>query len=76
MGYSRGDVRGLFISVSGFTESAISECKLALSQKTIVPSDISEVVRLLELEADLATLLKSKIHAALLERNPFLRYTG
>jgi restriction system protein len=74
--FGRGGVRGAFISASGYTESAVGTCKEALRDVPIVLCDLSEIVRLLEVEADLKTVLKDKIYAALLGKNPFQRYVG
>jgi restriction system protein len=74
--FGRGGVRGAFISASGYTESAVGACRDALRDIPIILCDLSEIVRLLEVEADLKTVLKDKIHAALLDRNPFQRYIG
>lgn len=71
--FNRGDVRGLFISASGFTDAAIQSCKEALSQKVIVLCDLQEFFFMLEQERDLPSLLREKIQAAIIEKNPYLR---
>jgi restriction system protein len=74
--FGRADVRGMFISTSGYSEPAINNCKEALRDKTIVLCDLSEFVRLLEMETDLNVVLKEKVDAAQIEKNPFKRYVG
>ncbi len=51
--YGRGDVRGLFISVSGYTPAAVIDVKTALSTKTCVLMELEEIVALIEREGDL-----------------------
>src|SRR5207253_1632947 len=59
--FSRGGVRGLFISASGYSEPAIKTCKDSLRDVAIILCDLSEIVRLLEVEADLRKMLKNKV---------------
>jgi restriction system protein len=68
--YSRGDVRGLFISASGYSEPAITAHRQALVQKVVVLCDLRELVLLLEQDGDLKDLLRKKERMAVLERNP------
>jgi len=70
--FLRGDVRGIFISASGFADTAISTCREALSQKTIFLATLEEFVHLLETGGNLHDMLKSKADAAMIEKNPFL----
>ena len=74
--FGRGNVQGMFISASGYSDPAINNCKEALRDKTIVLCDLSEFVRLLEMEADLNAVLKAKVEAVLIDKEPFRRYTG
>jgi restriction endonuclease Mrr len=71
--YSRGDVRGLFISASGYTPAAITDTKSALTQKVCVLMDLEEIVALLEREGELQALLQRKVVAAEADRNPFIK---
>jgi restriction endonuclease Mrr len=71
--YSRGDVRGLFISASGYTPAAIADAKSALTQKVCVLMDLEEIVALLEREGEFQALLQQKVVAAEVDRNPFLK---
>lgn len=68
--YGRGDARGIFISSSGYTEPAVTTCKDALHQKVVVLCKLEEIVQLLDSEASLRVLLKDKVHAAIVEKNP------
>ncbi len=58
-----GDIRGIFISASGYTEAAIIDIKKAISQKIIVLFTLKELVLLLESENSFESLLKSKVEA-------------
>ena len=71
--YNRGDVRGLFILASGYSDGAIADCQFALQQKVFVLCDLRELVMLLEHRKDLKELLRAKVRAAVAERNPFSR---
>ena len=71
--YNRGEMRGLFISASGYTPAAIADVKGTLAQKVCVLADLEEIVVLLEREGDLKALLQKKIIAAQVERDPYLK---
>lgn len=68
--FNRGHARGIFISASGYTEPAISICKESLQKAVIVLCKLEEFVRLLEKESDIKLFLKSKINAAIADKNP------
>jgi restriction system protein len=69
--YGRAEVAGLFVSSSPYTEPAIAECKIALSQRVIVLAELNEIVMLLEdTEANLGEWLRAKVMAASVERKP------
>ncbi len=68
--FSRPNTGGIIISASNYTEPAITECRSALCSKVVVLCRLEEIVLLLEKEMDLRTFLKSKIHAAKMDRNP------
>lgn len=70
--YGRPDARGLFIASDGYADTAIAQCREALSQKTIALISLHEIVRLLEQENDLVELLNTKVRAATVEKNPYL----
>jgi restriction system protein len=69
--YHRGYTRAIFISGSGYTKPALSMCQEALQKTVIVLCTIEEIFRLLEQEKDLNIFLKDKIHAAIIDKNPF-----
>ncbi len=69
--FSRGSARGIFISVSGYTDPAIRICKESLSRTVVVLCKVEEIVRLLESEGDLKDWLEQKINAAIIDKNPF-----
>lgn len=69
----RGEARAIIISGSDFTAPAVLECKVALQQKVVVLCTLQEFVSLLERDGDLVKFLKSKVHAAIIERNPYLK---
>lgn len=70
--YGRPDARGLFIASDGYADTAINQCRDALSQKTIVLITLHEIVRLLERQDDLIQFLNKKIQAATVDKNPYL----
>ncbi len=72
--YNRGDVRGVIISASGFTEPAISQCREALSQKVIALCELEEIVHIIEGHGNLLTMLVEKSDHAELDKTPFVRY--
>ena len=66
-----GQVRGLFISYSKYSEAAILECRYALSRGIVVIlATLEEIVKLLENEGDLKSWLKTKTTAALIDKKP------
>lgn len=69
----RSDVRGVFISANGYTQSVINTCAAALTQKTIFLCTLEELVMLLHRKDDLVGFLNTKANAALLDKNPFLK---
>ena len=71
--YNRGEVRGLFISASGYAPAAVADAKAALAQKVCVLADLEEIVALLEREGDLKDLLQRKIVSAQADKDPYLK---
>jgi len=66
-----GQVRGIFISYSNYTEPAIKECRDALNRGVvIVLVKLEEIVRLLENEDDLKSWLNTKVTAAIIDKKP------
>ncbi|PPD44712.1 MAG: restriction endonuclease [Methylobacter sp.] len=70
--FGRADAKGIFISSSGYAETAISECKNVLAQKVITLCTLKEIVCLLERETDLKVFLRKKVQAATLSKEPFV----
>ncbi len=70
--YGRSDARGIFISTSGYTVPVLTECASHLNNKTMVLSTLQEFVMLLLHERDLHSMLRAKINAAVLNKNPFI----
>lgn len=70
--YGRHDARGLFIASEGYADSAITQCREALSQKTISLISLHEVVLMLERQGDFVQFLNRKIQAATVDKNPYL----
>ncbi len=70
--FMRANAHGIFIATNGYAASVVSECRNALSQKTMFLCSLQEFVMLLQRQGDLAGLLKKKSHAAIVDKNPFL----
>lgn len=71
--YHRGQSRGIFISSSGYTEPAISTCRDGLQNSVFILFELQELVLMLEKNESLADILREKIKAAVLHKNPFFR---
>lgn len=69
--YGRAEGRAVIISASDFTTPAIAICKEALTQKVVTLCTLQELVMLLEKMADLKEFLRSKINAAIVDKEPF-----
>jgi len=70
--FSRHASRGIFVSATEFTAAAVTVCEEALSQATVFLCTLEEVVRLLDREGDLKQLLKRKLHAAVIDKKPYM----
>jgi len=68
----RVGVRGIFISASGYTESALAAAREALQHCVVVLLDLKDIALLLEQGKELADFLRTKIRAALANENPYL----
>lgn len=71
--FNRGHAGGILISNSRYTQPAITTCKEALSQKIIVLCELEEIVKLLERQSSLKELLKSKIRASVVDKQPLYK---
>ncbi|MFA2865402.1 restriction endonuclease [Acinetobacter pittii] len=70
--FFRANAHGILIATNGYTEAVISQCRDALSQKTLFLCSLQEIVMLLYRQDDLVEFLKKKSRAAILDKNPFL----
>lgn len=70
--FARADARGIFISNSDFTSSAIAECITHSTQKTMALCTLREIVMLLMKECDLAKFLRDKVRAAVIDKKPYV----
>ncbi len=69
-----GQARGIFISYSEFTESAVTACRDALAGSAVVVlATLQEIVELLDREADFKKWLKTKATAAIADKNPLIQ---
>lgn len=71
--FGRNSARGIFISASDYTKAAISICRESLSQATVVLVGLDEIILALEREADLVTIFRNKVRAAVIDKNPWIR---
>ena len=69
---SRSEARGIFISASGYTDTAISTCRDFLQHKLVILVHLKEIVDLLDGQKDMSDLLESKIRAAQIQKDPGL----
>lgn len=79
--YGRGtQAKGIFISYTDYSDPAISTCRDALAGGALVVlCKLSEIVLVLEKfddGADLKSVLRAKLHTALLEKRPWHEYKG
>lgn len=66
-----GQARGVFISYTDFTEPAITSCREALnSGAVVVLATLQEIVSLIERDGELKIWLKTKINAAIIDKEP------
>jgi hypothetical protein len=69
--FGRAEARGIFISSDGYTDTAIAQCKEALTQKVIILSTLQEIVFCLDRGDDFSDFLRKKISEVVLTKNPF-----
>jgi restriction system protein len=72
--FIRGEARGIFISVNGYTSPAIKLAQDALSKAFIILCDLNDILNMLSSGGDLQQLFKQKIQKAIIEKNPFFPY--
>jgi restriction system protein len=73
--YHRPNTGGIMISASGFADSVVAQHKIALKDHVVFLCDLREIILLLEQGGDLKGLLKRKVDAAIMERNPLFQPT-
>ncbi len=72
-----GQVRGLFISYTDFTDAAIAQCRDAIVRGAVVIlATLQEIVSLLDGGGDIRSWLKTKLHAAIVDKQPYVRRSG
>jgi len=71
--FNRGHSRGILISASGYTGPAVLVCEESLHQAPFCLCLLEEFVFLLDGESDCKDMLRSKVQAALIDKNPFLK---
>jgi len=64
------DVRGLFISASGYTPAAEDAARKALRDKIVILCTVEEIILVLESEKDFIEFLREKVRIAQLSENP------
>jgi hypothetical protein len=72
--FARGQARGLFVAANGYTPAAVAACREQLRHAPFVLAELREILELLDDGGDLAALLRRKVEAAVLEKNPLHRY--
>lgn len=71
--YHRGTARGVFVSATDFSASALKTCTEALQQTVVFLTTLEEIFRLLREKRDLAEFLRRKVRAAVVDKTPFLQ---
>ena len=70
--FMRANASGIFIATNGYVSSVLSECRTALSHKTLFLCSLHEIILLLQRQDDLIAFLKRKSQAAIVDKEPFL----
>lgn len=71
--FGRGCARGIFISAAGYSEAARLECQRHLTKGVFILCELEELVRLVEQAGSLPGFLRTKVEAAVLDRQPLIR---
>jgi hypothetical protein len=71
--FTRGSSRGIFISATEFTESALQTCKDALAKMVVLLCSVDEIVMLLERYGDFKVILRKKLQAAIVDKKPYIK---
>jgi restriction system protein len=71
--FNRGHSRGILISASGYTQAALQTCRESLHHAPFCLCLLEEIVFMLENKLNLKDMLRSKIQAALIDKEPLYR---
>jgi len=71
--FNRGHARGIFISASGYSEAAILSCRESLHRAPFVLCELVEIVRTLDADRPLIEMFRTKIRAAIIDKQPLFR---
>ena len=74
--FGRNAARGILISQSGYTAAAITSCRDSLHQIVFALANLEEIVFILEREVSLLEVLRRKVQAAIIDKNPFFESSG
>lgn len=74
--FNRGTAGGIFISNSGYHDSVFADYRDALTRATVILVELQEIVDLLEQGLPLLDVLRPKLQAATLDKNPLFRPLG
>ena len=74
--FNRHSRRGIFISATEPTGSALQICKESLTKAVVFICNVQEIVILLENQGDLLTFLRQKLQAAIVDKNPYFKIIG
>ena len=70
---SRAEGRGIFISASAYTKSAIYTAREFLQHKILAMATLEEIVRVLEQQQDFGEFFIRKVQAAQIQKNPYFQ---
>ncbi|WP_267347125.1 restriction endonuclease [Sphingomonas sp. GM_Shp_2] len=69
----RSGARGMIIANPGFSDAAVKQVRDAMGHMTVVLVTLEEIVGVLSRGDDLTNMLRTKIQAAVIDREPFRR---
>lgn len=68
--FNRFGASGLFVSASGYSEAAILDAKLALSQRRVALLEMMELIAAFEAAANVEAFIEARLHAAQMHLDP------
>lgn len=74
--FGRNAAGGILISQSGYTAAAITSCRDSLHRIVFALANLEEIVFILEREVSLLEVLRRKVQAAIIDKNPFFESSG